>query len=337
MNVLHIVPETVLANEHQGAYKDVFSRTRWLQAHAGCYQQRAVAGDDPAIADGWPLDPPPTHILFEYSRFPRLLARLQAAHPRAKLLVRTHNIEPLQHLDNWGWRPPRGTLWLLYGLGRLLRQDMACARKADAILSINEWEDGVYWKWLAVRARVEWLPYVCPEQLIPRQPMPYENRTLIACVPTSKKNRKSWDLVVRFCELARQMKRLGGPEEFVVTGRLDGWGLPPCPEVTFAGFIEDLSGLLGRCRAVAMPSPLGYGFKTTLGDAFAAGAHALVHPRLVQRSPAMIRPYLIPVDSTCRSSIQAAADQLRIPPRGMELHSRLRARFDETMQRWFTS
>ena len=335
MIVWHVVPEFVLANEHQGAFKDVLSRTRWLEARVESYRRFAVAGDDPACATGWPAEPAPTHILVEYTRLPRLSARLRELHPRAKLLVRAHNIEPLQHLDNMGWRPSRGTLWLMYGMWRLFRQDLACMRHADVLLSINEWENGVYWKWLPGRARVEWLPYVCPDSLVPGRPEPYDQRTTIACLPTSQKNRKSWDLVVRFCALARQMKRLGCTDEFVVTGRLGDWGLPPCPEVVFAGFVPDLPALLGKCRAVALLSPLGYGFKTTLADAWAAGAHVLAHPDLIRRLPAQVARELIGVDTGRPATGAAAADKLRIPSRGPELHSDLRACFDGTMRAWF--
>ena len=335
MNVLHVVPEFVLVNEHQGAFKDVFSRMRWLEARADSYRRVAVAADDPAIAIEWPLGPAPTHILIEYTRFPRLIAGLRRIHPQAKMLVRAHNIEPLQHLDNMGWRPPRGTLWLLYGMWRLFRQDAACKRRADVLLSINEWEDGVYWKRLPGRARVEWLPYICPETLVPVRPEPYGQRTVIACLPTSQKNRKSWDLVVRFFDLARQLKRLGCTDEFVVTGRLENWGLPPCPEATFAGFVPDLPAFLGTCRAVALPSPLGYGFKTTLADAWAAGAHVLAHPDLIRRHPAMIARELIGVDTEQPATVATAAEKLRVSPRGAEWHSDLRARFDETMRAWF--
>lgn len=335
MNVLHVVPEFVLANEHQGAFKDVLSRTRWLEARADSYRRVAVAADDPAVAIEWSMEPAPTHILVEYTRFPRLIARLREIHPQAKMLVRAHNIEPLQHLDNMGWRPARGTLWLLYGMWRLFLQDMACKRRADVILSINEWEDGVYWKRLPGRARVDWLPYICPDALAPGRPEPYGQRTVIACLPTSQKNRKSWDLVVRFCDLARQMKRLGCTDEFVVTGRLENWGLPPCPEATFAGFVPDLSVFLGTCRAVALLSPLGYGFKTTLADAWAAGAHVLAHPDLIRRHPAMVARELIGVDTEQPATVAAAAEKLRVPSRGAEWHSDLRAGFDETMRACF--
>ena len=335
MNVLHIVPRSVLDHEQQGAYKDVLSRIRWLDEHAETCRRLAVEEDDPRTASGWSQEPVPTHILVEYSRFPRLVARLREIHPQARMLVRTHNIEPLQHLDNVGWGFLRGNAWLLYGMWRLFRQDMACARQADVVLSINEWENRVYWNRLAGRSKVEWLPYVCPAERLPANPEPYESRRMIACVPTPNLNRKSRDLVLRFFDLARRMKGLGSDAELVVTGNLDGWGLPPCPEVVRIGHVADLPALLGRCRAVALPSPLGYGFKTTMADALAAGAHVLAHPALVRRSPEIAKPHLIAVDETREADVRRALDALRLPPRGAEFHGAVSALFERTMRKCF--
>lgn len=335
MNVLHIVPRSVLDHEQQGAYKDVLSRIRWLDEHAETYRRFAVEEDDPGVASSWSREPVPTHILVEYSRFPRLVAHLRKIHPHARMLVRAHNIEPLQHLDNVGWGSPRGNFWLLYGMGRLFRQDGACARQADVVLSINEWENRVYWNRLAGRSKVEWLPYVCPEERRPANPEPYEARRMIACVPTPKWNRKSRDLVLRFFDLARGLKKLDGAAEFAVTGNLDGWELPSCPEVVRTGHVADLPALLGRCRAVALPSPLGYGFKTTMADALAAGAHVLAHPALVRRSPEIVRPYLIAVDGARETDLRRALDALRRPPRSAEFQSAVSALFERTMRKCF--
>lgn len=306
-----------------------------MRAHAATYKLRSAKSDDPAISAEWSEVGDATHALFEYSHFPRLMAAFRRRNRNITVLVRAHNIEPLQHLDNNGLCPERGVVWLGFGLWRLFRQDRESARKADAVLSINEWENRVYWRWLAGEARTDWLPYVCPEDRVPQMPETYGERRIIACVPTSQKNRKSWDLVVRFLEMARKMRRMGCEAEFVLTGRLDDWGLPPCPEVRFAGFVADLPSLLGRCRAVALLSPLGYGFKTTLADAWAAGAHVLAHPSLVRRSPSEVASNLIGMDSKCEADVSAALEALHLPSRGEEWHASLARRFDETMRKWF--
>jgi hypothetical protein len=273
--------------------------------------------------------------LVEFSLYPRIVRRLKQRAPQACVAVRAINLEPLQHFDDYGWWPPRGPLWTLYGMARLLAMDIAVKRTADVILSINDWENHVYWRRLPGKARLEWLPYRCPDHLLPLRPLPYEQRHVIACLPTSQKNRKSWDLVVRFLRFAKEMKRRGSPDEFVVTGALRDWGLPDCPEVKFAGFIADQAAFLGECKAVAVLSPLGYGIKTTIIDGLTAGAHVLAHPDLVRRNPAAVRPFLSPVDGDCPQDVLAVDGILAAAPRGAELHRELCEQADAVLARWF--
>ncbi len=321
---LHFIPARDLANRHYGTYKDVISRVQWLQSHMSSYRQIPVQDDGPAVVDtalaeGESLEA----ALVEYSYFPRIVRRLKQRWPGAVVAVRAINIEPLQHFDNTGWQCERGALWMLYGMARLLCHDLTVKRTADAILSINAWEKRVYWDRLPGRTRVVWLPYRCPDHLLPESPLPYPQRRTVACLPTSDNNRKSWDLVVRFQRFATEMKRLGSRDSYIVTGKVQGWGFPDCPAVTYTGFVDRLPDLMGTCRAVAVLSPLGYGFKTTLADAAASGAHVVVHPTLIRRSPRMVQSHLIPFDPgdpLSHESVQRALDH---PPRGVVLHDAL--------------
>lgn len=331
---LHCMPEYALANTYHGTYKDVISRVRWFQDAVPGYTALHLTSDDPSVVEQAVGAATLSGALVEYSFYPRITRWLAGRVPSGRLCVRAINLEPMQHLDNHGWWPKRGPVWVLYGMWRLMLQDIRCKRHASAILSINEWEDRVYWKRLPGRAKVQWLPYYCPDHLIPKYPLPYEQRRVIACMPTSQKNRKSWDLVNRFITLAEAFKAAGCTDEFVITGKVADWGLPASSAVTYTGFVDDLSEFLGRCRAVAMLSPLGYGFKTTIGDAMAAGAHVLAHPGLVRRSPAMVRPYLLGCD-TQRADPALLLRVLDAPPRGTELHAELRQQNHSIMAAWF--
>lgn len=335
--VLHILPEGAFANTYHGCYKDVMSRIRFLEQPPFSYNRVTLPADDPQPVIREIAVNAPTHVFIEYSIFPRVVSAIRNACPSAWIGVRAHNIEPLQHLDSYGWWSSRGPLWMLYGMTRLLSQDARIKRSADAVLPISDWEAKAYWNRLPGRALVQWLPYVCPQHLVPAHATPIADRKIVACLPTSQKNRKSWDLVTRFMTMASTMKSMGAPWEFVVTGRLDAWSLPPCPDVSFVGFVEDLSSFLGQCRAVSMLSPLGYGFKTTLADAWAAGAHALAHPRLIARSPATTRSAMIPVDTHRKDSMASALRQLQGAPAGLELHRRLVMQFDHTMNALFAN
>jgi hypothetical protein len=217
---------------------------------------------------------------------------------------------------------------------RLFLNDCRCKQYADVLFSINDWEDSVYWRRLPGKATVQWLPYYCPDHIIPQNPISFEQRQTIACLPTSRKNRKSWDLVSRFCRFAESMRAAGSNYNFVVTGQLTEWPPPVSDAVEYVGFVEDLSAFMGTCRAVAVLSPLGYGFKTTIADAFAAGAHVIAHPSLIRHCPDTIRPALVPYDSESSDFACAASKRLRETPPGGAIHTQQKRRNHDMMQAW---
>lgn len=323
--VVHIVPTSVFANSWQGSYKDTISRATFLRQNCNGYRQIRVAGDDPqplrAQLDGCR----DARFLIEYTTLPRTLKWVRREFPQSFVAVRSHNLEPLQHLDNNGWWPQRGPLWMLYGMLRLAAADIACKRYADAIYSISEWENQVYWNRLPGRARVDWLPYHCPGHLLPETIGSLEGRRRIACLPTSQANRKSRDLVFRFIRFAERLQKYrGGEYEFVVTGDLSHWDLPRSDAVTFTGMIDDLRSFLPTVRGVCLLSPLGHGFKTTIGDSVAHGCHVLVHPALARRCPTTLGPAIIPVDCDRESDMNHVSELLSGNLPCVELDSELR-------------
>lgn len=311
MSVVHVIPSGVFANTYHGSYKDTISRVRFLETRVDGYRQICLDVDDPRgvlrVID------PGTRpsFLIEYSSFPNVVRTLRRQFPKAFIAVRSHNLEPLQHFDNHGWWPTKGPLWLTYGMGHLFRSDLICKRYASAIWSISDWENRVYWNRLPGRAAVQWFPYSCPAHLLPPSTTPLEHRHRIACMPTSEKNRKSWDLVTRFIAFAEKMKEVTRDQfEYVITGRLSDWGLPDSSAVAYTGMVDDLNSFLQSVRAVAMLSDKGYGFKTTIGDAIANGALAIVDAGLNRRCPRVFDEGLIVLNSLSPPDIAAAAQQL---------------------------
>ena len=331
MSALHIIPEFVFVNTFHGAYKDVLSRIQWFENNVMEVPQLRIQQDDPVVLEEFLTEFRPTHVFLEYTRFPKITRAVRETVPDVWIGIRAHNIEPLQHFDNHGWMPKGGPVWMLYGMFRLLMSDIRVKRLANAILSINEWENRVYWDRLPGRAKVEWMPYISPEHLLPIKSGPFENRKIIACLPTSQENRKSRDLVMRFQHFAREMKQLSCEYEFVVTGDLAGWDLPDCPEVVKTGFIDDPAGFMGRCRAVCMLSPLGYGFKTTIADALAAGAHVIAHPDLIRRNPSHVQPFLIRADQ----KIDLLLTSLQVEPKAELIRVDSIRCADKIMNRFF--
>jgi hypothetical protein len=334
---LHVIPRSALCNPCRGTYKDVSARVHWLEVNVRDYRQVVVDEDNPVVANQVLGNNSLEGALVEYTFYPRIVKWLKLRCVRGVVAVRSINAEPLQHWDNYGWTPLRRLPWVLYGMGRLALKEMQCKRCADVILAINEWEQLAYWRWIPGRARVEWLPYCVPEEMIPGSPLPFQERNTIACIPTSQKNRKSWDLVRRFTRFADAMRKAGADYDFVVTGDLAAWGLPQSENVRFTGFIKDLASFLGTCRAVTILSPLGYGFKTTMADAWAAGAHVLAHPRLVQRSPSRARRYLLSLDTDAMDSevLSSLRGLLSCNPEGAFLHRELAQSQHQLMSQLF--
>ncbi len=333
---VHVIPAQHMANPHYGTYKDVVTRVDWLKARFRHYEQVLIERDDPhLLAPLLDAARPLEGALIEYSYQPRIVKALKTRYPAAIVAVRAINVEPWQHLDNYGWWPARGPIWMLYGMFRLTALDIQSKRYADHLCCINDWELRRYWKWLPGRAKLHWLPYRCPDHMLPRHSIPYRDRNVIACVPTSQKNRKSWDLVTRFHAFASDMRRQGSNDQFVVTGNLADWELPPCDAVTYTGFVEDLASFLGACKAVALLSPLGYGFKTTMGDALAAGAHVITHADLIRKSPATISSYAIPFKPGPHESVTSVMQQLEQPPDGVKYQEECTRRIETEMREMF--
>ncbi len=324
--LVHLVPASVLRNTWQGSYKDTISRAAFFGQHCRDYRQVLLQDDDPDVVRAAVDGCRDIQFLIEYTTFPRTVQWIRRVFPQAFLAVRSHNLEPLQHLDNNGWWSRRGPLWMLYGMLRLAAADLACKRHADVIYSISDWENQKYWERLPGRARVEWLPYHCPQHLRPDSvPLAPVDRRRIACLPTSQPNRKSRDLVLRFLHFAEQMQALGGHDyEFVVTGDLSNWDLPATSAVLRTGMLDDLRSFLSTVHAVCLLSPLGHGFKTTIGDAVAHGCHVLVHPSLARRCPVRLQPALIAVDSRRADDVARAVSRLVEAPPAAELDAELR-------------
>lgn len=256
-------------------------------------------------------------VIWYYSRWPEAMAEIRRRCPRARQVLRTVNAESLQH---WvraekSWRSPRGFLRDIYGFLRLLRRDRQCARIVDALAGISPWDDARYWRRLTRAAKVRTVPYVCPwPELLPNvRPRAWADReNTIVCLAGTR------DPIGRghlegFAALARR------PEfsswRFVASAGLMGGDCVSLPDrVERIGRIEEPWDVLCRIKAVAVLSEWGYGFKTTIADALAAGTHALVHPRQHARLSEEHRRLAIAVDAAADGGLETLAEELRRVP-----------------------
>lgn len=309
--IVHLIPRGVLDNSYHGSFKDVVSRVKLFEHATDGYRQVVVDGDDPgSLASEWG-DWADSAFLIEYSYYPKITRALRTRFPKAFIAVRSHNIEPLQHLHNYGWWSSRGPAWVGYGMARLFWGDVVVKRYADVIYSISDWERVKYWSRIPGKATQEWLPYYCPDHLVGVKQSSSAERTRIVCMPTSVKGRKSLDLVRRFISFAELAKEQGAPYEFLITGNLESWPPPRSEAVRYTGMIDDLGPFFRTVKAVCILSDLGYGFKTTIADALANGASVIVHKRLKQRFFSMLGDTLISLEADSPKSVQDALRQLQ--------------------------
>lgn len=256
-------------------------------------------------------------VIWYYSFWPEALETLSFRCPRVRLILRTVNAEALQHWLRAGkdWRRLRGLPRDVYGFARLLWRDRRCVRAADALAGISSWDDAHYWHRLGGAGKTRCAPYVCPwPALLPDvKPLPWaERKNTIACLAGTR------DVIGRghiagLAALARRPELAGW--RFVSSDGFMDASHDPLPEaVERIGRIAEPWELLCRVKAVAVLSPLGHGYKTTVTDALAAGCQVLVHPRQHARLEPDDRNRAIPVDPESADDMRRAVEKLNQPP-----------------------
>jgi hypothetical protein len=218
---------------------------------------------------------------------------------------------------------------IVRGVARLLAQDIGVKRRADTLLGISEWDNQHYWSRLPGRTPVLDVPYVCPwPELRPQvHPLAWEARRPVVLSMPGGSDAIGLAALRNFKWLAEAFEDagLGARWEFLLS---PGWdeatrSNPAPPLRPYPGLFEPWDALCG-VRATAVLTPLGFGSKTTITDAIAAGCHVLVDARLIRRIPTVLRARCIPV--RCGEPLDAAAleERLNTPPDAEDLHAAIR-------------
>lgn len=128
-----------------------------------------------------------------------------------------------------------------------------------------------------------------------------------------------------FGNIARVIRGIRGEWTFSTTA---GSGVEPVHSgltgVIYLGQVEEPWDLLCSVRALALLTPFGYGFKTTIADALAAGCHVLVHKKLLARLPVQVASHCIGIDPWNSLEVIEAFALLSAPPRHQEANAELR-------------
>jgi hypothetical protein len=332
-SLLHVVPSHVYAFPYQGSCKDVYGRESFFASACLDYRKVLVAGDDPEGIEAATRQMSPGGVFLEYTNTPRVLTFLRRRFPESFIAVRAHNLEPLQLLANHGLG--RDLPRVVYGMLRLLSADLQCRRKANAVYPISEWEAKRYWRLLPGRAVVQWLPYFSASQAATAEPD--GERDTIACLAGRIRDYpRSRDMALRFIRFAAALRRVTDRYRYVITGDdVASAGLALPPWMGTPGLVPDIGGFMGSLRAVAMLSPLGYGFKTTIVDALSHGSVPLLHPAQLKRVPAIVRGHCVGVSSLDPSDLRTILERIEGVPDAAHVNATLRRISCETLSSAF--
>lgn len=291
--ILHAIPEFALTYPGAGNWKAVHATGIALHALKVPVRRVVFRREDPgAMIEA--CTPEVSDVIVEYSYWGDWVRRLARARPDVRTHVRTHNAEALQHWQRVApcWRTPAPWARTVYGSLRMLRQDALCRRAAFSLLGINPWEIPRYWRHLPGRARLEHMPYFCPwPALNPDEPaLPWtERRRMVLSLPGGFQGRFHRDQLAGLERLMHTAEAVRGGVDWTF-GCSRGPDLEESPSRRTPGirYLEattDVWALLRSVRVVAFLSDLGFGLKTTVVDALAAGCQVLVTPGLQQRLP----------------------------------------------------
>ena len=258
-------------------------------------------------------------VVWYYTFWPEAMEELKRRCPRVRIVLRTVNAEAFQHWTRAGkdWRRLRGLPRDVYGAVRLLWRDRRCCRAADALAGISIWDDAHYWSRLAGWNKLKNVPYVCPwPALLPEvKPLPWAAReNTIACLAGTR-DPIGQGHVAGFAALAKRPE-LSDWHFASSDGFMDASGDALPAHVERLGRIEEPWSLLCKVKAVAVLSPFGYGYKTTVADVLAAGCHVLVHPRQHVRLSPEDRAKALSVDPDLEADVRRLAATLSRPSAG---------------------
>ncbi len=320
---VHAFPRQLLERSGSGIWKDIQSRLLlWEDLRDDVEVVQFDLHDPSTLLSSVPFDV--DRVLLEYSWWPELMIELRRMVPRRKICVRTINAEALQHYHRFGLgRGVGDDLKTLYGAWRLLLRDRQVARSADELLSISEYDDDVYWRRLSSHASIRQMPYYCPWPfLVPNdasQSTPdYEARRLAVVCLAGTNDRIGSSMVSEFERLrsCSLRNRLLSDWDFLLSAGLVGTRA----NSTVAGCVsigQDFEPwpFLGQVRAVAVLGRFGFGLKTTIVDAIAAGCHVIVSRDMWNRVPDSIRQWCLLWDPSVENSVYEVAERLADSPR----------------------
>jgi glycosyltransferase involved in cell wall biosynthesis len=225
-------------------------RTRRSLVHARFDNADLVAAIDAAAADIYVAEH--SYMAESFLRSSRL--------GKSRFVVNTHVSESLV------WRATRGALGRLQ-VGRLLRDELRVARAADAVGAFDA-DEAQFYRARGVRD-ARWMDITLPpgEQVaVAATP----RRLVLMGTRDWPPNQEAFEEALRLWP--RIAEGIDGAELCVIGAKAAGAAEPQYPPgVRDLGFVDDLPGFLGTCRAMIAPIRTGGGVRVKILDAARMG------------------------------------------------------------------
>jgi len=324
-SILHIVPDTVTTPRgyYLGSTKDIHGRTEYFEARALGYTTLvAESRSDDFVLSALKEQDLRRHdaALFELPTYPNSLSFLRKHFPHVKRITRPINADFYHHLHALltniclnGMHNPLQTMTALRTAFWRLRLDFTCARRSDYVLSITDWEQAHYWRYIAGAGTARCVPYFTPEAYQHEIPTTHKSLQCVCLLSSGGVNPFLLDAAQNFAKAVAGLSQGAAGWSFIITGSLPTDLLAFPQRIKLTGYLESPNGLLAQSRAVAILSDYGFGFKTKLLDAIYNKCYVLVTEKLCRRLPMEVLPFCIVVDVNSRASFSEALDRCMQP------------------------
>ena len=332
IHLLHLLPNTFTAPDFRlhGSTKDFATRQQYFRDRNISFDSFHHRKNVDKLSDKLVGDDLPdyTHILVDGSFTLEDWEYLRKRWPKARLILRSHNLELPHRKDTvraLAMAAPTDDLERQAEDRRdarrnrrtFLDRDLAGAKYADCILTIERLTPAArYWAWLGFKGDVVEAPYFLTDEYlteIDHQVAAHKRRRdWVICVMSSHPGPLTYHSLLRFHQAVKSLDERKPDWRFRATGRQFWVKNHPdySPRVKPLGIVDDLMNLLCTARAVAVLSELGRGFKTKILEAILCKTWVLINPELFRRLPDAVRPYCVVVDLDSPFGFHEAIDRI---------------------------
>jgi len=280
--ILHIIPEELFndPNKHSGGAKGIAIFSEYLESldiphDKLLFKNRSdksllIKLKSHKLSDY-------EYILMHYTYYHRSCKFIKKYFPHIKLVVRAHNAEFPHWLQQSLVELKAGYFYnflkYFYSALKKLWGEMLISKRADLILSINDWTHNNYWPKFINKEKIRYVPYFHDQNKNFFNPNLKKEKRIV-CVMSNTRIPFSIDAAKNFNMLANNLDTKGF--KFCITGSESSLPKHLSTSINKVGFVENLEDFLNRSKVVAYLTDYGYGVTTRILEAAYFGCWSLV-------------------------------------------------------------